>query len=109
MLRGVLVDPRGKPLAHGFVRLTGFGTASEKRDRAADDELRATRGRGAIGVWDDVPTDEQGRFEFKSLPTLSALRLVVHHPDHELAYGAALELKAGETTDIGRITIGARR
>ena len=109
VLRGVLTDPSGRPLANGFARVTGLGEASIARDRAADLALRATRGQGVIDVWDQVPTDEEGRFEFPALPGWSNLRLAVHHPDFEMAYSKPLELHAGSTTDLGAVQIGARQ
>ena len=107
-LRGVLQDPAGRPLADGFVRVTGFGPRSSERDRTADAELRATRGQGAVKVWDDVRSDASGGFLFARLPAGVRVRLCLHHPDFEMAYSPPLSLRAGETLDAGRLSIGAR-
>lgn len=107
-VRGVLTDSKGRPLSGGFVRVTGVGERSMERDRACDAELRATRGKGAISVWDDMPVDSAGRFEVKGLPAWSGLRLAIHHPDFEMAYSGTLELHSGATTDIGPVRAGAR-
>jgi len=107
-LRGVLQDPQGRPLADGFVRVTGFGSRSAERDRIADAELRATRGQGAINVWDDVRTEASGGFTFANLPAGLRVRLCLHHPDFEMAFSPPFSLRAGETLDVGRLSIGAR-
>ncbi|MBK8180519.1 MAG: sigma-70 family RNA polymerase sigma factor [Planctomycetes bacterium] len=109
LVHGVLTDPEGRPLAGGFVRLTGFGPLSRARDVQCDAELRATRGRGAIGVWDDVRVDEEGRFEFPCLPAGLGVRFALHHPDFEFAYSGAVEPRAGESLDLGSLALGPRR
>ncbi len=107
-VRGVLVDPTGRPLANGFMLVTGSGEKSLELSKAADLQLRATRGEGAIGVWGQVRTAADGSFKLSSLPAWPGLRVVAHHPDFEMSLTEALVLHPGETTDLGRVTSGAR-
>ncbi len=107
-VRGVLVDSTGRPLANGSILVTGIGDESLKRSKAADAELRATRGVGAVNVWGQVRTAADGSFKLSALPAWPTLRVVVHHPDFEMSWTEALDLHPGETTDLGRVTTGAQ-
>jgi RNA polymerase sigma-70 factor (ECF subfamily) len=108
LVRGVVLDGAGHPLAGARVLALGSGALSRQCVSELDAELRQTAGRGTIHSG-GVQTDAEGRFQLANVPVGLGLRLFVLHPEHLPLEGGALQLAEGQPAPEQLLRAGARR
>ena len=108
LVRGVVRDEQGRPLANARVLALGSGALSRQSIAALDVELRRTASRGTIHSA-GTATGADGRFELANVPAGLGLHLFVLHHDHEPADAGALQLVEGQAAPEQVLGAGARR
>jgi hypothetical protein len=106
---GVVVDPRGQPLAGARVLLVGRGEQARMTVAGLDREVHESHGRDDLPYDNQQKTDASGRFTLDHLPPDLTFSLAVVHHAHEPALGPLLLLRDRESRDGLRLQAGAPR